>query len=149
MSAATPPPAAVARPVLGVLAVVLRPGAALLVRRANAPDKGLWGFPGGKVEAGETLAEAACRELAEETGLGATAGPQLGTREIFRRDAAGRLLYHFFLVAILCDAPTGTLAAGDDAAAARWVPDAQIFDARLPMSDGVAELLATARAARG
>ncbi|HUF57442.1 MAG TPA: NUDIX domain-containing protein, partial [Thermohalobaculum sp.] len=43
-------------------------GRVLLVRRLNEPDAGLWGYPGGKVEWGETVADAAVRELAEETG---------------------------------------------------------------------------------
>jgi len=138
-----------ARPTLGVLAVVLREGEALLVRRANPPDQYLWGFPGGKVEPGETVAEAALRELAEETGLTAVAGPQLGTRDIIHRDDAGALLWHFFLVAVLCERATGTAAAADDAAELRWVSDAQIHAGALPMSDGVGRLLRAARAAAG
>ena len=50
------------RPVVAVLAVVVQAGRILLVRRANPPDAGLWGFPGGKVEFGETIADAALRE---------------------------------------------------------------------------------------
>jgi 8-oxo-dGTP diphosphatase len=134
-----------AAPVLGVLAVALRPGAALLVQRANPPDQGLWGFPGGKVEAGETVAEAALRELGEETGLTASAGPQLGSKEILHHAPDGRLLYHFFLVAVACEEPRGELCAGDDAAAARWVADADIHGGALPLSEGVAALLAAAR----
>lgn len=134
------------RPTLGVLAVVLREGAALLVQRANPPDQHLWGFPGGKVEPGETVAEAAVRELAEETGLFASAGPQLGTKEIIHRDESGALTWHFFLVAMLCETVTGVVIAADDAAQARWVTDADIQAGTLPMSDGVAHLLAAARA---
>lgn len=61
------------RPIPAVLAVVTRDGQILLVRRANPPDAGLWGFPGGKIEFGEPLLRAAERELAEETGVTATA----------------------------------------------------------------------------
>lgn len=136
-----------ARPTLGVLAVVLREDAALLVRRANPPDQHLWGFPGGKVEPGETVAEAALRELEEETGLSAVAGPQLGTKDIIHRDEAGALLWHFFLVAVLCENPSGVAEAADDAAELRWVPDADIHAGELPMSDGVARLLTAARIA--
>jgi len=135
-----------ARPTLGVLAVVLCEGAALLVQRANPPDQHLWSFPGGKVEPGETVAEAAVRELAEETGLFASAGPQLGTKEIIHRDESGALTWHFFLVAMLCENATGVVLAADDAAQARWVTDADIQAGTLPMSDGVAPLLAAARA---
>jgi len=138
-----------AAPVLGVLAVALQPGAALLVQRANPPDQGLWGFPGGKVEPGETVAEAAVRELEEETGLSAAPGPQLGTKDILHHAPDGRLLYHFFLVAVACEGAEGDPCAADDAAAARWVPDADIEAGALPMSEGVPALLAAARARLG
>ncbi len=58
-----------ASPVPAVIAVVVHDGQALLVRRANPPDAGLWGFPGGKIEFGETVKAAATRELLEETGI--------------------------------------------------------------------------------
>jgi ADP-ribose pyrophosphatase YjhB (NUDIX family) len=136
-------------PVLGVLAVALRPGAVLLVQRRNPPDAGLWGYPGGKVEAGETVADAALRELKEETGLSAAAGAQLGTKDIIHRAPDGALRFHFFLVAVACKGASGVPVAADDAIAARWVPDAEVLAGGLPMSDGVATLLAAARAASG
>ena len=135
-----------AAPVVGVLAVALTPGHVLLVQRRNPPDAGLWGFPGGKVEAGETVAEAALRELSEETGLIARPGPQLGTKDVLHHDDDGRLLFHYFLVALACIGADGDPVAADDAAEARWVPDADIHAGRLPMSPGVADLLAAARA---
>ena len=61
------------RPVVATIATVFRDGNVLLVRRANPPDVGKWGFPGGKVDLGECLKDAAIRELFEETGVRATA----------------------------------------------------------------------------
>lgn len=61
------------RPVVAVIAVVVMDGRVLLVRRANPPDAGRWGFPGGKIEFGETIDQAAIRELAEETAITAEA----------------------------------------------------------------------------
>ncbi|WP_224544123.1 NUDIX hydrolase [Mesorhizobium sp. CA16] len=55
-----------------VSVAVVRGGTVLLVKRARAPSQGLYAYPGGKVEPGETLAQAAARELQEETGLEAT-----------------------------------------------------------------------------
>ena len=56
-------------PVAAVLGVIVHESRVLLVRRSNPPDAGFWGFPGGKIEAGETLEQAAIREVKEETGL--------------------------------------------------------------------------------
>ncbi len=137
------------RPTLGVLAVALRGPSALLVQRANPPDRGLWGYPGGKVEAGETVAEAAMRELREETGLIGSPGPVLGTKDIIHHAPDGALKYHYFLVAVLCEDARGQAVASDDAAALAWVPDEEIFAGMRPLSDGVDRLLAVARAMWG
>lgn len=56
-------------PIPATIAVVFRGSDVLLVRRANPPDVGRWGFPGGKIERGETIMRAAERELFEETSV--------------------------------------------------------------------------------
>lgn len=137
------------RPTLGAIGVVLHEGRTLLVQRSKSPDKGLWGYPGGHVEPGETAAEAAVRELFEETGVRAAPGAVLGTLDLIHRDEAGLLLSHFFLVAVSCTYEAGDPLAGDDAADAGWVDFATIAEARLPMSDHVADVLALARSERG
>src|SRR5690554_2944487 len=78
-------PTAHSTPVPGVLAVVARNGQVLLVRRAKPPDRGMWGFPGGRIEPGETAAEAAVRELREETGVDASAGRVLTAIDVIDR----------------------------------------------------------------
>ncbi len=137
------------RPTLGAIGVVLHEGRALLVQRGKAPDKGLWGYPGGHVELGETVAEAAARELLEETGLEVTPGAVLGTLDLIHRDPAGALQSHFFLVAVACHFQSGTPKAADDAAAVAWVEYDQILREELPMSAHVPEVLMKARAALG
>ncbi|MEC9345894.1 MAG: NUDIX hydrolase [Pseudomonadota bacterium] len=107
-------------PVPATIAVALRDGKVLLVRRANPPDAGLWGFPGGKMETGESIAEAAVRELAEETGVRAEAGPVLTAVDAFDRAPDGTLRRHFVLVAVLCAWRSGEPVAGDDALDAAW-----------------------------
>lgn len=133
------------RPTLGAAAVVLHEGRALLVQRGKEPDMGLWGHPGGHVEPGETVADAAVRELLEETGVIATPGKVLGTLDLITHDEAGQLRSHFFLVAVQCHYQSGTPRAMDDAADARWVDIAEIEAGNLPMSDTVGEVVTLAR----
>ncbi|MBN9885865.1 NUDIX hydrolase [Pelagibaca abyssi] len=114
------PPSA-ERPIAAVIAVVIRGDQVLLVRRANPPDAGLWGFPGGKIEPGETLQQAALRELWEETGLRAEARSVLTALDAFDRAPDGGLRRHFILIALRCAWISGTPIAGDDALEARWV----------------------------
>lgn len=135
-------------PRLGVLAVVLRDDAVLLVRRANPPDAGLWGFPGGKVEWGETVEAAAARELLEETGVQATPGAVLGQTDAISRDAAGEIAFHYHLVAVACRYLAGEPVADDDALEAAWVAQDDVLTRALPMSARVEEVLARALAQR-
>jgi 8-oxo-dGTP diphosphatase len=111
-------------PLPGVLAVVVRQGRVLLVKRGCNPNKGLWGFPGGLVELGETAAEAAIRELAEETGIAAEAGGVLEVLDSISRDDEGRVRFHFLLVAVLCRWTGGEPSPADDADETGWfTPD--------------------------
>lgn len=107
-------------PLPGVLAVVVRDGRLLLVKRGREPDKGKWGFPGGLVELGETVAQAATRELMEETGVRAEAGTVAEIIDVVTPDAAGRIRYHFILNVVACRWLDGDGAAGDDAEAVGW-----------------------------
>jgi ADP-ribose pyrophosphatase YjhB (NUDIX family) len=108
------------QPIIGILALVRRGDRFLLVRRAKAPNQGYWGFPGGVQELGETIHEAAYRELAEETGVRA-AGPRIFTAfDAIERDEAGRCRYHYTLIAVLFDWLSGEGEAADDAEALGW-----------------------------
>ncbi len=105
------------RPILAALAVVVEPERVLLVRRLNEPDAGLWGFPGGKVEWGESVAAAALRELAEETGVRAEAVDFLTLIEVIDRAPGG---HHFALAAVLCRRLSGEPVPADDVSEAAW-----------------------------
>ncbi len=110
-----------AQPVVGVGAVVVRDGRALIVKRAHEPRKGEWSLPGGMLDLGESLVDAARREVKEETGLDVHPGPIIETFDRVHRDPDGRIRYHFVIVDFVCESPQGDPVAGSDAEAVAWV----------------------------
>lgn len=108
-------------PQVAVGAIVVRDGHVLLVRRGQAPSKGLWAIPGGRVELGETLKEAAEREIFEETGLTIRAGDPVHTFDVIQRDETGRPQFHYVIIDLLAEYLRGELQPGDDAQDVRWV----------------------------
>ncbi|MGA9800415.1 MAG: NUDIX domain-containing protein, partial [Terriglobales bacterium] len=89
-------------PLVGVGAIIIDQGRVLLVKRGHPPLAGEWSIPGGVLELGETLREAAIREAREETCLGVETADLLGVYDRVLRDDDGRTLYHFVLVDFLC-----------------------------------------------
>ncbi len=122
-------------PEVCVGAVVILEGRILLVRRGRGAAQGEWSVPGGRVEWGETLAEAVVRELAEETGMAGACGPLIGWVE--RIDDEHHFVIFDFAVVPLDDAPPR---AGDDAAEVAWVPLGELTEMRLVT--GLTEFLA-------
>jgi mutator protein MutT len=114
------------RPILGVGAIIEEGGSVLLVKRGREPLRGQWSLPGGVVEAGETLAEAARREVLEETGLEIEPLRVVEVFERIMRDAEGRPEYHYVLIDYLCRAVSGEVRPGDDVSLARWVPRSEL-----------------------
>jgi ADP-ribose pyrophosphatase YjhB (NUDIX family) len=128
-------------PRLGAIAIVLRGDSVLLAKRSKAPDAGLWGFPGGHVELGETALAAAGRELREETGVTAVPVEYLTNIDVLRKDADGTLTVHYLLAVVLCDYVDGTPCAADDVMDADWVPLDEVRTGLRPMSERVEALL--------
>ncbi|GAA2778204.1 NUDIX hydrolase [Saccharopolyspora taberi] len=112
----------------------------LLIRRGWDPFAGHWALPGGYVDTGETFAQAAHRELAEETGLTARRLVQVGVYDIPNRDPRGRVVSVAF--ATVLDRMTSATA-GDDAREARWFRTNRAlalplaFDHRFILSDAL------------
>ena len=107
-------------PFVGVGAVIVDAGRVLMVKRAHAPLAGEWSIPGGVLETGEMLREAAVREAREETGLVIETADLLGVYDRVLRDEGGRTLYHYVLIDFLCRRVSGEPHPGGDAAEARW-----------------------------
>jgi 8-oxo-dGTP diphosphatase len=118
-SPAAPEAAPSAGPVLGVSVAVWRDGKVLLVQRGHAPWRGAWSLPGGRVERGEKLTEAAARELAEETGLRLTTPHLVEALDAIDRTEDGSVRAHYVIV-VFAGAADGTPVAASDAAAVGW-----------------------------
>ena len=109
------------RPFCGVGVVVRRDDQVLLVQRGNPPRRGDWGIPGGVVELGETLREAARREVREECGIEIQVAELLDTFEVLQRDDAGRLQYHYVIIDFAAEYVGGDVHAASDMLDAQWV----------------------------
>ena len=121
----------------GVGVAIINEGRLLLVQRMNPPNKGMWAVPGGKVALGETMRNAARREVHEETGLEVEIGDV-----VWAGDAIGPgdpPEWHFCLVDFSGTVVGGDLRAGDDSAAVRWVPLSEVES--LPLTPTMPSLL--------
>jgi ADP-ribose pyrophosphatase YjhB (NUDIX family) len=107
-------------PFVGVGAIIIEDARVVLVKRAHPPLQAEWSIPGGVLEVGELVREAAVREAREETGFVVEAGALLGVYDRVLRDAEHRVQYHYVLIDFLCRRVSGELQAGSDAAEVRW-----------------------------
>ncbi|MCB5185841.1 NUDIX hydrolase [Methylobacillus gramineus] len=127
-------------PIPAVIAVVVHNNRILLVRRANPPDAGYWGFPGGKINTGESIESAAVRELFEETGIQSEALRVITAVDAFDRDDNHTLQEHFVLVAVLCSWVSGHAVAADDALEVGWFALEDINETSLCLSKDVVKV---------
>jgi 8-oxo-dGTP diphosphatase len=107
-------------PLVGVGSIIIEDARLVLVKRAHPPLQAEWSIPGGMLEIGELVYEAAVREAREETGLTVEPGELLGVYDRIVRNADERVQYHYVLIDFLCRRVAGDLAAGSDAAEVRW-----------------------------
>lgn len=107
-------------PQLGVGAVVFHQQRILLVRRARPPCAEQWAIPGGRVRAGETLQQAAEREILEETEIQIKATQPIFTFELIEHSPEGVLEFHYVIIDLDAEYLAGEPRAGDDAQEARW-----------------------------
>jgi 8-oxo-dGTP diphosphatase len=121
-------------PQVAVGAICVADGRLLVVLRGRPPGAGRWSVPGGRVTAGERLADAVARELAEETGLRGDVGGLCGLVERIGAD------HHYVICDFWVDVAEGEPVAGDDAAGVAWVTRAELEE--LPCVDGLLPFLA-------
>ena len=114
------------RPIVGVGGVVISDGRALLIKRGYPPLQGEWSIPGGTLELGETLLEGVRRELAEETAIEVRIVDLVEVFERVFRDEAGKVRYHFVILDYLCEAISGSAAAGSDVSDVAWASEAEL-----------------------
>ena len=107
-------------PLIGVGAIIIEGDRVVLVKRAHPPLQAEWSIPGGALEIGELVREAAAREAREETGLTVEPGELLGVYDRVLRDAAQRVQYHYVLIDFLCRRIAGDLVAASDATEVGW-----------------------------
>jgi 8-oxo-dGTP diphosphatase len=109
-------------PMVGVGATILRGEQVLLVQRGREPAYGKWSLPGGLVELGESLQDAICREVLEETSLTVEVVDVVAVLDRVLPDAAGQVEYHYVLVDFLCRGEAGRPSPGSDVLACEFVP---------------------------
>jgi 8-oxo-dGTP diphosphatase len=119
------------QPIIGVGAVIIENGRALLVCRNTQPLKGEWSVPGGMLELGEKLREGVRREALEETGLEVDPGEVLDVFDSIFTDSQGRTQYHYVLIDYLCQVVAGEARAASDVSAVRWMSEDELATMKL------------------
>ena len=127
------------RPILAASVAEFRDGKILLAERTKPPAASLWSLPGGVVETGERLADAALRELMEETGVSARIVAFNKHVEVIEHDDAGRAARHFVVASFVAAWTHGAGTTGPEARRVLWIDPAGA--ARLPTTPGLLPVL--------
>ncbi|UGV27787.1 NUDIX domain-containing protein [Rhodopseudomonas boonkerdii] len=127
-------------PQLATSAAIFRDGKVLLVRRARSPGKGFYSLPGGRVEFGESLAEALAREVMEETGLVIDIVGLSGFREVLPKDGVGG---HYLIMSFAARWVEGSPELNDELDDFQWVAPADL--GQYKTTEGLAAILAMAQ----
>jgi len=129
------------RPIVGAGAVVHRGTEVLLVKRRYPPNKGRWALPGGLIEVGETVEDAAAREVLEETGLQVEIEGLVDVGTDLHRDKASKVKYHYVLVDYLAKPVGGAVKLNAESSEYGWFSAAEVNN--MNMSMGTRRVLET------
>jgi ADP-ribose pyrophosphatase len=104
----------------------------LIVRRGKAPSKGVWTVPGGAVDLGEAMHEAAAREVREECGIEIEVGEVVGILDNIIRDEQARVRYHYAIIDFAAQYVSGDLCPSDELMDAAWIRPEQFDTYEVP-----------------
>jgi len=120
-------------PLVGVGVVIINEKKqVVLVKRGNEPKKGLWTIPGGSVELGEQVSEAAIREVKEECNIDIELNDLLGVVDLILKDKDGKVQYHYILIDYLAKYRGGFLKPQSDVTEAEWYYQHQLEKLDIP-----------------
>jgi mutator protein MutT len=126
-------------PLPGVSVMAVRDGKVLLAKRAKKTGFGMWSLPGGHIETGEPVRDAALRELYEETGVTARLDRLLECMDIIHRDETGTVIFHYVVSAFLAHWVSGEPVAATDVSEVMWADVSDLEN--LTMTSGTAALI--------
>jgi 8-oxo-dGTP diphosphatase len=135
------------RPILCASAAVFRDGRVLLGARRNPPYDQVFSLPGGLVETGESLEEAALREVEEETGVRGEIVCFNGWREVIHRDGEGRVQRHYVIASFVARWVAGDGEPSEELGRVIWADEEATRT--LPLTNGLSDLLHRARGILG
>jgi ADP-ribose pyrophosphatase len=119
-------------PMIGTAVLIFREGEILMAKRGKEPSKGKWSVPGGKLELGETIVEAAEREVLEECAINIEVGDVIDAHDILIRDDAGTVKYHFIDIYLTARYVSGEAIAQSDVEECRWFAPEEITGLDMP-----------------
>lgn len=131
-----------ARPIVGVGAVVQKDDCVLLIQRGQEPGRGMWSLPGGTVELGEHLPDAAAREVREECDVIADIGAVIEAFDLILPDDSGRAKYHYVIIDFAARYISGKARAASDVVDARWVKLSDL--GQYPLNEKTRQVIAKA-----
>jgi len=116
------------RPFASAAACVIRRNRILVIKRANPPSQGRWSVPGGVINLGETIQEAAEREVREECGIGVETGRIFNVENLIIPGESGRIRFHYIVSYLSASYLSGEARASSEALEVKWVTAKELIE---------------------